>query len=84
MSGIVSEDVRDAQALDRSGLRYNANEQFAAIHWIEGGYGYVVSGPIDKPRLKAIARAAYEQMENRPPPPPPAKATGAAVQKSPS
>jgi anti-sigma factor RsiW len=55
--------------LDRSGLRYNANEQFAAIHWFEGGYGYVVSGPVDKPRLKAIARSAYEQMENRPPPP---------------
>jgi len=55
--------------LERSGLRYNANEQFAGIHWIEGGYGYVVSGPIDKPRLKAIARSAYEQMENRPPPP---------------
>lgn len=55
--------------LDRSGLRYNANEQFAAVHWIEGGYGYVVSGPIDKPRLKQIARTAYEQMENRPPPP---------------
>ena len=51
--------------LDRSGLRYNANEQFAAIHWIEGGYGYVVSGPVDKLRLKAIARAAYEQIENR-------------------
>ncbi len=69
-------------ALDRSGLRYNANEQFAAIHWIEGGYGYVVSGPIDKPRLKAIARASYEQMENRPPPP---KArTGVMVQKPPS
>lgn len=56
-------------ALERTGLRYNANEQFAAIRWIEGGYGYVVSGPIDKPRLKAIARSSYEQMENRPPPP---------------
>jgi len=55
--------------LDRSGLRYNANDQFAAIHWVEGGYGYVVSGPVDKMRLKAIARSAYEQMENRPPPP---------------
>lgn len=62
-------------SLERTGLRYNANEQFAAIHWIEGGYGYVVSGPTDKLRLKAIARSAYEQMENRPPPPPPNKAS---------
>jgi len=53
-----------------TGLRYNENEKFAAVHWIEGGYGYVVSGPIDKARLKQIARTAYEQMENRAPPPP--------------
>jgi anti-sigma factor RsiW len=56
-------------ALGSSGLRYNENDKFAAVHWIEGGYGYVVSGPIDKQRLKQIARAAYEQMENRSPPP---------------
>jgi len=55
--------------LASTGLRYNANAQFAAVHWIEGGYGYVVSGPIDKLRLKQIARSAYEQMENRSPPP---------------
>ena len=54
--------------LARTGMRYNANERFAAVHWIEGGYGYVVSGPTDKPRLKQIASAAYEQMENRAPP----------------
>ena len=54
----------------RTGFRYNANEQFAAVQWIEGGYGYVVSGPVDKMRLKQIARSAYEQMENRAPPPP--------------
>lgn len=70
--------------LERSGLRYNANEQFAAIHWIEGGYGYVVSGPVDKPRLKAIARSAYEQMENRPPPPRENRSGAPMVQKSPS
>lgn len=59
----------------RTGFRYNANEQFAAVQWIEGGYGYVVSGPVDKMRLKQIARSAYEQMENRAPPPPANKAT---------
>ena len=52
-------------AAERSGFRYNANDQFAAIRWTAGGYGYVVSGPADKPRLKNLARAAYEQMENR-------------------
>jgi anti-sigma factor RsiW len=61
--------------LASTGLRYNENEKFAAVHWIEGGYGYVVSGPIDKARLKQIARNAYEQMENRSPPPPQNKAS---------
>ncbi len=54
----------------RSGLRYTSNENFGAIHWVEGGYGYVISGPNDKPRLKTLARSAYEQMENRTPPAP--------------
>jgi anti-sigma factor RsiW len=70
--------------LPSTGLRYNANEQFAAVQWIEGGYGWVLSGPADKTRLKQIARSAYEQMENRAPPSPPNKASGAVIQKSPS
>jgi anti-sigma factor RsiW len=60
---------------ERTGFRYNANDQFAAVQWIEGGYGYVVSGPAEKMRLKQIARSAYEQLENRAPPPPQNKAT---------
>ena len=52
-----------------SALRYSANANFAAVHWVEGNYGYALSGPADKPRLKALARSAYEQMENRTPPP---------------
>ncbi len=51
----------------RTALRYNEANNFAAVHWVEGDYGYVVSGPADKFRLKSIAKAAYEQMENRPP-----------------
>ena len=60
---------------ERTGFRYNANEKFAAVQWIEGGYGYVVSGPTDKMRLKQIARSSYEQLENRAPPPPANKAS---------
>ena len=60
---------------ERTGFRYNANEKFAAVQWIEGGYGYVVSGPAEKMRLKQIARSSYEQLENRAPPPPPNKAS---------
>lgn len=54
-------------AAAHTALRYNELDKFAAVHWVEGGYGYVVSGPKDKDRLKRIAKSAYEQMENRPP-----------------
>jgi anti-sigma factor RsiW len=49
----------------RSAFRYEANGGFGAVHWIEGGYGWVVSGPLDKEQLKRIANAAYDQLENR-------------------
>jgi anti-sigma factor RsiW len=49
----------------RTALRYNDAGGFAAVHWVESEYGYVMSGPADKMRLKSIARAAYDQMEGR-------------------
>jgi anti-sigma factor RsiW len=52
----------------RTAFRYDANDNFGAVHWIEGGYGWVVSGPMDKMRLKGIASAAYDQLENHAPP----------------
>ena len=53
----------------RTAFRYDANDSFGAVHWIEGSYGWVVSGPKDKDRLKAVASAAYDQLEKRTPPP---------------
>jgi anti-sigma factor RsiW len=52
----------------RTSFRYDANSNFGAVHWIEGGYGWVVSGPQDKARLKSIAGVAYDQIESRTPP----------------
>jgi len=52
----------------RTAFRYAETDKFGAVHWIESGYGWVVSGPMDKPRLKGIATAAYDQIENRAPP----------------
>lgn len=51
-------------------FRYLQSDNAAAIRWVEGGYVFVVSGNADKTRLKELARAAYEQLENRAPPPP--------------
>lgn len=52
-------------------FRYLQSDNVAAIRWVESGYTFVVSGNADKARLKELARAAYEQLENRAPPPPP-------------
>jgi anti-sigma factor RsiW len=51
-----------------TGLRYTTTDNFAAVHWVEGDYGWVLSGPAEKSRLKAIAKSVYEQLENRAPP----------------
>jgi anti-sigma factor RsiW len=51
----------------RTALRYNVVEQIAAVHWVEGEIGYVVSGPADRERLLQIAQAIYDQIESRPP-----------------
>jgi len=51
-----------------TGLRYVSVDNFAAVHWVEGDYGWVISGPAEKSRLKGIAKSVYEQLENRAPP----------------
>jgi anti-sigma factor RsiW len=51
----------------RTALRYNVADQIAAVHWVEGEIGYVVSGPADRDRLLRIAQTVYDQIETRPP-----------------
>jgi anti-sigma factor RsiW len=46
-------------------FRYRDADKFATIQWTSDNYGWVISGPADKPRLKRIAMAAYEQMADR-------------------
>ena len=53
----------------RTAFRYDASGSFGAVHWIESNYGWVISGPKDKDRLKAVAIAAYDQIEKRIPAP---------------
>lgn len=55
----------------QTSFRYYTSDNVAAIRWVVSDYGYVVSGPAEKMRLKELARAAFEQLENRAPPPNP-------------
>jgi anti-sigma factor RsiW len=50
----------------QTAFRYNADGNFGSVRWVDGRYGWVLSGPKDKERLKAIANAAYDQLEKRP------------------
>ena len=62
----------------RTSFRYKVSDKFGALRWSEAGYGWVVSGPDDKPKLRAIADKMYEQLDLRaqtPPPPPPARSS---------
>ena len=65
---IFSETVNSID-LSKRPFRYKTDDKFGALRWSEGGYGWVVSGPDDKPRLKGIASALYEQLDPRTPPP---------------
>ena len=52
----------------RAAFRYDDSNSFGSVYWIEGDYGWALSGPRDRDKLKSIASAAYDQIENRPPP----------------
>ena len=41
----------------RTAFRYDDSDGFGAVHWIEGNYGWVVSGPKDKDRLEGRSPA---------------------------
>jgi anti-sigma factor RsiW len=44
---------------------YKQTDGTASVQWIEGDYGWVVSGPTNNDKLKIIAEAAYDQLEKR-------------------
>jgi len=60
---------------ERTSFRYETEDSFGAVRWVEGRYGWVVSGPQDKDRLKAVASATYDQLEKRIPSPSQGSAT---------
>jgi anti-sigma factor RsiW len=52
---------------ERTALRYNASGDAAAVLWVEGDIGFVVSGPAERDKLIEIAQTVYGQMESRTP-----------------
>jgi anti-sigma factor RsiW len=46
-----------------SALRFRAGKQFAAFTWVDGSFGFVVSGPEDRERLEKVTNTIYEQVD---------------------
>jgi anti-sigma factor RsiW len=57
-------------AMPETAFRWREGGQVAAIYWVEGDLGYVLSGPSERDRLQKLAESAYEQLEGRPSTPP--------------
>ena len=49
-----------------SALRYKDSDRTAALYWVDGKRGYVVSGPADRERMEKITQSIYEQVERAP------------------
>ena len=49
-------------------LLYTAKEHNAAYYWVDHNFAYVLSGPAERDKLRAIAQAAYDQIDVRTPP----------------
>jgi anti-sigma factor RsiW len=48
-------------------LLYTAKDRNAAYYWVDHNLAYVLSGPAEREKLRAIAQAAYDQIDLRAP-----------------
>jgi anti-sigma factor RsiW len=56
--------VSAGQAGNRdSGFRYAQDGALSVFYWIDGSYGYALSGALGKAELSQIANAVYEQLQ---------------------
>jgi anti-sigma factor RsiW len=46
-----------------SGFRYAQEGTLSVFYWIDGSYGYALSGALDKTELSRIANTVYEQLQ---------------------
>jgi len=46
-----------------TGFRFAQEGQVSVFYWIDGRYGYALSGNLDKAALATVANAVYAQLE---------------------
>ncbi len=49
-------------ALQATQFRFEADGPVPSFYWAEQGFGYALSGPVDRPTLMALARSVYGQL----------------------
>jgi anti-sigma factor RsiW len=50
-------------AREETAFRFDRRGDVAAFYWVEDGFGYVISGALDRERLLAVAQAVYRQFD---------------------
>jgi len=53
---------RDAQDSRETAFRYARENGIGVFYWLDGRFGYALSGEMDKPDLLRIATAVYQQL----------------------
>lgn len=54
--------VRSGEAGEDTSFRFVGEGQAAAFYWIDGGFGYALTGDVGRETLLPVARAVYEQL----------------------
>ena len=50
-------------AREETAFRFARHGDVSTFYWVEDGFGYVISGAVDRERLLAVARAVYRQFD---------------------
>lgn len=53
---------RDAQESGETAFRYARENGIGVFYWLDGRFGYALSGEMDKPELLRVASAVYQQL----------------------
>lgn len=53
---------RDAQENGETAFRYARENGIGVFYWLDGRFGYALSGEMEKPKLLSIATAVYQQL----------------------
>jgi anti-sigma factor RsiW len=58
----ANQNSKDSQDTQATQFRFEPNGPVPSFYWAEEGFGYALSGPVDKATLMALADAVYQQI----------------------